>query len=101
MRVLAASFDRREAALHVLGLLRERYQLDATDASVAPLAAAGPGEAPAPTVLAGRFREERVDQVRRLCEEHGGQVVVVVDESITRPRRDERGSEPTGRQAPH
>ena len=85
MRVLAASFADRDAAVRVLEELRQRFDLTPEDAAVAPLGV-GTASGPASTVLAGRFYEERIDVVRELVERSGGEVVVVVDEVITLPR---------------
>ena len=88
MRVLAASFADREAAVRVLDALRERYELSPDDAAVAPLGLGASSTHPF-TVLAGRFQEDRIDAVRELGEGHGGEIVVVVDEVATRPRTTE------------
>jgi hypothetical protein len=82
MRVLAAAFRERRAATRVLQELVRRYELRPDDASVAPLGTAG--QAPAATVLAGRFHDEVVPEIRRVVAENGGEVLSEVDERWTR-----------------
>jgi hypothetical protein len=82
MRVLAVAFAERSAAIRALDALRLRYGLEPTDASVAPLGS--DGASTARTVVAGRFRDEVVDDVRRYVTELGGEVVSDVDERWTR-----------------
>jgi hypothetical protein len=58
--------------------------LEPQDAAVAPLGMPGKsddGEA----VLAGRFPDEQLSEVRQLLHEEGGEIVANVDESWTRP----------------
>jgi hypothetical protein len=82
MRVLAAAFDDAADASSTLEELRQRYGLRPGDAAIAPLGSAEPsGER---TVLAGRFDDEEVAEIRSLVAEHGGRVVSEVDESWTR-----------------
>jgi hypothetical protein len=83
MRVLAATFEREDAARAVLSSLRRRFDLSRRDASVAPLGTDRPE--PSLYVLAGRFYDQRVSEVRRLVEAHGGRVVQDVDEARTLP----------------
>jgi hypothetical protein len=85
VRVIAATFKDEESAGCALSELREAYDLAEDDAELAPLGVAGT-ESEDALVLAGRFRDERVEPIRRLVEEHGGSVVVNVDEAITRRR---------------
>ena len=85
MRVIAATFNDRNTAGRVLADLRRAYELGAEDVDLAPLGTTGDGAAAA-TVLAGRFREERVESVRSLVEQNGGRVVMDVDESATKKR---------------
>ena len=82
MRVLAAAFRERRAAARVLQELRSRYELGPGDASVAPLGSAG--STASDTVLAGRFHDEVVPEIRRVVAENGGEVVSEVDERWTR-----------------
>ena len=83
MRVLAAAFEDAADASSTLEELRERYGLRPGDAAIAPLGSAG---SPEPrTVLAGRFDEEEVPEVRTVVAEHGGEVVSDVDERWTHP----------------
>ena len=83
MRVLAATFSDREQADGVLRELRSRYELGPEDAALAPLGTAGARNGL--TVLAGRFYEERVREIRELIEQRGGQVVADVDKRWTDP----------------
>jgi hypothetical protein len=100
---MAARFTDWDAADRTLADLRGRFDLDPSDVSVAPL---GGSDQPHGSVflLAGRFRESNVPQVRRIVEGAGGDIVADVDEGWTRPRRHvtrpQRGSlhrEPMGR----
>lgn len=82
MRVLAVAFPERDAAVRALHDLRTQYELGPGDAGVAPLGNDTPDDAR--TVLAGRFRDEVVDDVRRYVTDRGGEVVSDVDERWTR-----------------
>ena len=82
MRVLAVAFPERSAAIRVLDALRTRYKLEPADASVAPLGSEGARAVR--TVVAGRFRDDVVPDVRRYVTELGGEVVSDVDERWTR-----------------
>ena len=84
MRVLAASFSDRDRAREVLTELRRRYGLAPDDAGLAPLGTNGSGES-GETLLAGRFWEDRVTEIRELIERHGGEVVADVDKRWTDP----------------
>ncbi len=84
VRVLAATFNDRQAAQGVLRELRDLYQLGPDDASVAPLGTAGDGTDRL-TVLAGRFRDERIGEVKHIIERRGGEVVADVDKRWTDP----------------
>lgn len=90
MRVLAARFADRGAAATLLDQLKERYGLGSEDAAVAPLGETE-GQREPGVLLAGRFDDALVAEIRRLFEERGGSLVTDVEEAITRPRR------PTGR----
>ena len=81
MRVLAVAFEDAGAATQALEELQRRYALGPDDASVAPLGAVdGPGPS---AVLAGRFDDDEVADVRALLAERGGEVVSEVDERWT------------------
>ena len=82
MRVLAVAFPERDTAIRALHDLRDQYELGPGDASVAPLG--DDAMDVARTVLAGRFRDEVVDDVRRYVTDRGGKVVSDVDERWTR-----------------
>ena len=84
MRVLAATFTDRDAARGLLQELQDRYELGPEDADVAPLGAGGQ-QRHGLTLLAGRFHEERVREIRDLIERRGGEVVADVDKSWTDP----------------
>jgi hypothetical protein len=81
--VLAARFADREAAGRVLQQLRASYDLGPRDAETAPL-----GEADDPdglTLLAGRFHDTRVGEIRHAIEGAGGEIVADLDEGWTHP----------------
>ncbi len=82
MRVLAAAFEDPGAANSTLRELRRRYRLQPGDAGIAPLGSVGAGEAR--TLLAGRFYDDAVPEVKSLVAQHGGRVVSDVDEQWTR-----------------
>jgi hypothetical protein len=96
VRVLAARFTDAAAADRALAHLRHRLELGSDDASLAPL-----GGADQPTdgsvILAGRFRESRVPEVRRFMEASGGVVVTDVDEGWTKPRAGPASATPSWR----
>lgn len=95
MRVLAARFPNRERASAALGSLHHRFQLSPPDVAIAPMGV--PGEVSRnDTLLAGRFSEDRTDDVCRLIHEAGGEVVANVDERWTRSHaaQHERDAEP-------
>lgn len=82
MRVLAASFADAAAARSVLDELRDRFALRPGDASMAPL---GDGDhSEAKTVVAGRFEDDAVSDIRAVVAAYGGEVVSEVDERWTR-----------------
>jgi hypothetical protein len=79
MRVLAASFEDEAIAVVVRDGLTRRFGLRPGTVDVAPLGrAANPGGPGA--VLAGRFRDEVVDDVMAVLADHGGTVVADFDE---------------------
>lgn len=96
MRVLAARFTDGAAADRALAQLRRRLELGAADASLAPL---GGGDQPTDgsIILAGRFREARVLEVRGFIEASGGVMVTDVDEGWTKPRAGPASSVPSWR----
>jgi hypothetical protein len=85
VRIIAATFSDEEVADRVLDELRDRYELGAKDAELAPLGTAGFEWEPG-TLLAGRFHDDRTPAVRALVERNGGQVVMEVDEAATKRR---------------
>jgi hypothetical protein len=85
LRVLAARFADREAAARVLEQLRAAFDLGPHDAETAPLGAAGDDDGL--TLLAGRFHDSRLPDVRRSIERGGGTIVADVDEGWTHPER--------------
>src|ERR671916_291645 len=97
MRVIAARFVDRRAAVGVLESLRRSFGLGPADADVAPLAAG----AYQMTVLAGRFRESKVREVLEIIRGSGGEVVADVDEGWTLARRPSLAAEaPSGGGSP-
>jgi len=102
MRVLAVAFEDAHAAGLALEELRRRYSLGPDDASVAPL---GGSDAPGPSaVLAGRFDDAAVPDIRSFLAERGGTVVSDVDERWTHSpvphdtlEREAGGPSPQGR----
>jgi hypothetical protein len=86
MRVLAARFRDRRGASVALRQLQRRMALSEQDVGIAPLGM--PGEADhGEAVLAGRFPEDRLAEVRELVHEAGGEIVANVDERWTQPWR--------------
>ena len=79
MRLVAATFADEATAERTLAELRERYDLRAIDADVAPLGSSE--EYGAQVVLAGRFREAVLRDVESLIEARGGAIVTQVDET--------------------
>ncbi|MBA3777916.1 MAG: hypothetical protein H0X16_01165 [Chloroflexi bacterium] len=85
MQVLAATFANEHTARTVEAELRRRYELGPSDIDVAARGTAGAEDSHA-VVLAGRFLEDRIGDVRAIVEELGGEIVAVVDERWTKPR---------------
>src|SRR5690348_10764836 len=81
MRVLAAAFDDAAAARSVVDELRNRYRLRPTDVSMAPLSTSEPRTRQ--TVVAGRFADEAIPDIRAFVARRGGEVVSDVDEQWT------------------
>ncbi len=85
MRVIAARFVEAEAASRVIARMRSRLDLGPGDVGIAPLGGADqPLEAK--VLLAGRFQESRLDEIRRIIQGDGGEIVADLDEGRTRPR---------------
>jgi hypothetical protein len=85
VRVIAATFKDQRSANRTLKLLRGAFDLGEEDAQLAPLGVAGT-ESVDSIVLAGRFIETRVATVCEMVEHYGGNVVLDVDENVTRRR---------------
>jgi hypothetical protein len=83
VRVIAATFKDQRSANRTLKLLRGAFDLEEEDAQLAPLGIAGTESADS-IVLAGRFKEARVETVCEMVEHYGGNVVLDVDENVTR-----------------
>lgn len=86
MRVLAAKFVDREAAIRVLEQLRAAYDLGPHDADIAPFHETEDGRDGTITLLAGRFHDARLNAIRDAIDRAGGTVVADVDEGWTHPR---------------
>ncbi len=71
--------------MRALQQLRAAYDLGPNDAQTAPLGAADDPDGL--TLLAGRFYDTRVSDIRDSIEGNGGEIVVDVDEGWTLPRR--------------
>ncbi|MFL5757026.1 MAG: hypothetical protein ACJ77N_12095 [Chloroflexota bacterium] len=82
MKILAARFPDVVTANAVLADLRQRYDLGDEDALVGPLGSTDYEEPQSGTVLAGRFRADRLADVERLVVERGGEVVVETEERV-------------------
>lgn len=82
MRVLGYGFKQAAEASRALRAITQRYDLQPGDARLADLADDG-------VVLGIRAREDDLDEVMRLLDEHGGQPLVDIDEEWTgvRPKR--------------
>ena len=86
MRILAARFPDRRRASEVKDLLRHKIDGDPPpEVDIAPLGVLGQ-ESATDTLLAGRFADEQAPKVTELVHEAGGEIVVNIDESWTRPR---------------
>jgi hypothetical protein len=83
VRVIAATFRDQRSAKRILRVLQGAFDLGEEDAELAPLGVAGT-ESDDSIVLAGRFNEARVATVCEMVERYGGNVVVDVDETMTR-----------------
>lgn len=85
VRIVAARFGDETAAQKAVAVLRSLLDLGATDVSVAPLG--GVDQPAGPTsLLAGRFVDPRVSEVREIIRQAGGEIVADLDEGWTRPR---------------
>jgi hypothetical protein len=76
MRVLAYSFPATEAARSARESLIRTFEMHQSDAALAPLADDG-------IVLAVRAREDNLEQVRSVLEQHGGKATDEIDEAWT------------------
>lgn len=82
-----------EAASRAVSRMRVRLDLGPDDVGIAPLGGADqPQEAT--ILLAGRFREARIDEIRHIIQRAGGEIVADLDEGRTRPRRPSGASPP-------
>jgi hypothetical protein len=95
MRVVAARFRGSREALAALDLLRRNLDIGERDAAVAPLGHPGQGESD-DSILAGRFRDEKIAVVAEIVRQTGGEIVADVDETRTRPRASRRPFGPRG-----
>jgi hypothetical protein len=86
VRVLAVKFADRQKASTALRRIRQRIDLAPRDAAIAPLGELG-GDGNGETLLAGRFADEEVTEVRRLLHDEGGEIMANVDERWTQPWR--------------
>lgn len=86
MRILAARFPDRRRAFAVKNLLRRELDGDTPpEVDIVPLGTPGQ-ESGTDTLLAGRFADDQAPEVAALVQAGGGEIVVNVDESWTRPR---------------
>jgi hypothetical protein len=84
MRVIGATFSDRGDAERALAGLQETFEVGPNDASLALLgSSADRGDL---TLLAGRFPDERIQEVRQSIVSSGGKIVTDVDEAATRSR---------------
>lgn len=98
MRVIAARFMEADAASRAVSRMKARFDLGPSDVGIAPL---GGADQPvgARVLVAGRFREARLDEIRSIIARDGGEIVADLDEGRTRPRSysrpvDQRGQAP-------
>ncbi|MDQ3553721.1 MAG: hypothetical protein M3395_04865 [Chloroflexota bacterium] len=96
MRVIAARFMEAEAASRVISRMKARLDLGPDDVGIAPLGGADQPEG-AQVLLAGRFREARLEEIRAIIERHGGVIVADLDEGRTKPRIASAHAAPQGR----
>ena len=89
MRVIAARFLEAAAASRAVSRMRAQLDLGPTDVGIAPL---GGADQPLGTtfLLAGRFQESRLEEIRGIIERDGGEIVADLDEGRTRPREARR-----------
>lgn len=85
MRVIAARFMEAEAASRVISRMKARLDLGPDDVGIAPLGGVDQPQG-AQVLLAGRFREARLDEIRSIIERDGGEIVADLDEGRTKPR---------------
>jgi len=96
VRVIAARFMEAEAASRVVSRMKARLDLGPDDVGIAPLGGADQPQG-AQVLLAGRFREARLDEIRSIIERHGGEIVADLDEGRTKPRISPTPASPQGR----
>lgn len=96
MRVIAARFREAGSVSRALARLKAHLDLGPDDVGVAPL---GSVDQPrdADFLLAGRFRESRLSEIRSIIERDGGEIVADLDEGRTRPRASAGSSVPETR----
>lgn len=85
MRVIAARFREAGAVSRAVSLLRSVLDVGPDDVGTAPLGGVDQPQ-DAKFLLAGRFRESRLDEIRSIIEHGGGEIVADLDEGRTRPR---------------
>jgi hypothetical protein len=85
VRVIAATFRDQRSANRTLKVLQGAFDLGEYDAETAPLGVAGT-EGTDSIVLAGRFRERNLSVVCEMVERNGGNLVLDVDEALTKRR---------------
>ncbi len=85
VRVIAARFMEAEAASRVISRMKARLDLGPDDVGIAPLGGADQPQG-AQVLLAGRFRETRLDEIRAIIERNGGEIVADLDEGRTKSR---------------
>src|SRR5262245_58343036 len=86
LRIVAARFRDRRGATAAKEKLQRLLGIDPKQVEIAPL---GDPESPqdeGATLLAGRIGDDQSDPAAEVMRREGGDVVVNVDESLTRPR---------------
>ncbi len=85
-----------EAASRVIVRMKARLDLGPDDVGIAPLGGSDQPQG-AQVLLAGRFREARLDEIRSIIERAGGEIVADLDEGRTKPRIAPTPASPQGR----
>jgi hypothetical protein len=85
VRVIAARFREAGAVSRAVSRLRSVLDVGPDDVGTAPLGGVDQPQ-DAKYLLAGRFRESRLDEIRSIIEADGGEIVADLDELRTRPR---------------